>query len=135
LPPLYIFKFFKKMKGETISIPSSMEFQKVKKELEKFDLVVDGIFGTGLDAEVRGYYREVINHINAVQKPVVSIDVPSGLDANTGKPLDANAGYLVSVTHVSERRHSFTALRYGHKTAYMETATGGRVDRAGHFSL
>jgi len=52
------FSNFKRMKGEVLSIPSSMEFQKVRKDLEKFDLVIDAIFGTGLDAEVRGYYRE-----------------------------------------------------------------------------
>ncbi|HSB03864.1 MAG TPA: NAD(P)H-hydrate dehydratase [Thermodesulfobacteriota bacterium] len=80
-------QIFLRMKGEVISIPSYTEYQKVKKDLEKVDLLIDGIFGTGLDAEVRGYYREVIDHLNKLQKPVVAIDIPSGLDANTGKPL------------------------------------------------
>jgi NAD(P)H-hydrate epimerase len=75
------------MKGEVISVPSSKDYVKVKKDLEKFDILLDGIFGTGLDAEVRGYYREVIDHLNTVQRPIVAIDIPSGLDADTGKPL------------------------------------------------
>jgi len=89
---------FQKMKGEVISVPSSKDYQKVKKELEKFDLLIDAIFGTGLDAEVRGYYREVIDHINTLQKPVVAIDIPSGLDANTGKPLGTAVRASLTVT-------------------------------------
>ncbi|MEI9477068.1 MAG: NAD(P)H-hydrate dehydratase [Deltaproteobacteria bacterium] len=92
------FQAFKRMKGEVIPVPSSMEFQKVKKDLERFDLIIDGIFGTGLDAEVRGYYREVINHLNALQKPLVAVDIPSGLDANTGKPLGTAIRATLTVT-------------------------------------
>jgi hydroxyethylthiazole kinase-like uncharacterized protein yjeF len=80
------FQIFQRMKGEVIPVPSSKDYQKVKKELEKFDLLIDAIFGTGLDAEVRGYYREVIDHLNTLQKPIVAIDIPSGLDADSGKP-------------------------------------------------
>lgn len=78
---------FHRMKGEVIPVPSSKEYQKAKKEIEKADLLVDAIFGTGLDAEVRGYYREVIDHLNTLQKPIVAVDIPSGLSADTGKPL------------------------------------------------
>ena len=81
------FQIFRHMKGEVISVPSSKEYQKVKKDLEKSDLLIDAIFGTGLDAEIRGYYREVIEHLNGLQRPVVAVDIPSGLDANSGKPL------------------------------------------------
>jgi len=92
------FQIFQRMKGEMISVPSSKDYQKMKKELEKFDLLIDAIFGTGLDAEVRGYYREVIDHINTLQKPVVAIDIPSGMDANTGKPLGTAIRASLTVT-------------------------------------
>jgi NAD(P)H-hydrate epimerase len=80
-------QIFLRMKGEVIPIPSYKDLQTMKKSLEKFDLFVDGIFGTGLDAEVRGYYREVIDYLNTLRRTIVAIDIPSGLDANTGKPL------------------------------------------------
>ncbi len=92
------FHTFQLMKGEVIPIPSSKDYQKVRKDLERFDILIDGIFGTGLDAEVRGYYREVIDHLNTLQKPIVAIDIPSGLDANTGKPLGAAIRATLTIT-------------------------------------
>ena len=44
------FSIFHRMKGDVISVPSSKDYIKVKRDLEKFDILVDGIFGTGLDA-------------------------------------------------------------------------------------
>src|SRR4030043_1156790 len=92
------FQTFLRMKGEIYSVPSSKEYQKIKKDLEKFDLLIDSIFGTGLDADVRGYYREVIDHLNTLQKPIVAVDTPSGLDANTGKPLGPAIRASLTVT-------------------------------------
>ncbi len=49
------------------------------------DLIVDAIFGVGIHSPVRGIFEKVIRAINASKKPVVSIDIPSGLDADTGQ--------------------------------------------------
>ena len=92
------YSIFQRMKGEIIPVPSSKDYVKVRRDLEKFDILVDGIFGTGLDAEVRGYYREVIDHLNTVQRPIVAIDIPSGLDADTGKPLGTAIRASLTIT-------------------------------------
>jgi hydroxyethylthiazole kinase-like uncharacterized protein yjeF len=92
------FNIFQRIKGEVLSVPSSKDYTRVKKDLEKFDILVDGIFGTGLDAEVRGYYREVIDHLNTLRKPTVAIDIPSGLDADTGKPLGTAIRASLTIT-------------------------------------
>lgn len=61
---------------------------KVKKLLKDADLVVDAIFGVGLSSKISGFLAKVIKMINAADKPVkVAIDIPSGIDANTGKIL------------------------------------------------
>ncbi len=59
----------------------------IRKELRECDIVVDAILGTGLKSEVRGFYRQVIEAINAEGKPALAVDIPSGLDASTGRPL------------------------------------------------
>ncbi|MDD5602602.1 MAG: alanine racemase [Eubacteriales bacterium] len=54
-------------------------------DLEKCALIIDGIFGTGFSGEIQGVYAEVIDKITASEKPVLSIDIPSGVDGATGK--------------------------------------------------
>lgn len=51
---------------------------------ERADFIVDGILGTGLKSGVRGFYQQVIEAVNASGKPVMAIDIPSGLHADTG---------------------------------------------------
>jgi NAD(P)H-hydrate epimerase len=53
------------------------------------ELWIDAIFGTGLKSEVRGYFKTVINHINGLKKPVFAVDIPSGLNSDTGQPCGA----------------------------------------------
>jgi NAD(P)H-hydrate epimerase len=63
------------------------------------DLIVDAIFGTGLRGGVRGDIAAVIERINAIQRPVIAIDLPSGLDADTGQVEGAciRADYTVTI--------------------------------------
>ena len=51
----------------------------------QFDIVVDCLFGTGLNREVDGKYKNLIENINALNAYVVSCDIPSGLNGDTGK--------------------------------------------------
>lgn len=57
--------------------------------LQKTDVVVDAIFGTGLTRPVGGPYRTAIEEINRARRPVVSVDLPSGMHADTGEPMGA----------------------------------------------
>jgi NAD(P)H-hydrate epimerase len=54
-------------------------------DLSGADLVIDAILGTGLASEVKGLYRDVIEAINRGRARVMSVDVPSGLDSDTGR--------------------------------------------------
>lgn len=49
------------------------------------DLVIDAIFGTGFKGETEGYISHVIDTVNESGRPVVAVDVPSGLDSTTGR--------------------------------------------------
>ncbi len=53
--------------------------------INKSDAIIDAIFGTGLDREVKGKYEDVINMINASRKTVFSVDIPSGIHGDTGQ--------------------------------------------------
>ncbi len=51
------------------------------------DVFIDAILGTGLNSEVQGLFRRVIEALNSLDTTVLAVDIPSGLDAGTGKPL------------------------------------------------
>lgn len=53
----------------------------------KFDIIVDCIFGTGLTRNVEGGYEKVVNLINKSESFVISCDIPSGLNSDTGRPM------------------------------------------------
>jgi NAD(P)H-hydrate epimerase len=57
------------------------------KDIADFPLLIDGIFGTGLKGEIMGQEKNIIEMINKSAIRVLSVDIPSGLDADTGHPL------------------------------------------------
>ena len=58
-----------------------------KKDVAHCDVIVDAIFGTGLDRPVEGLAADVIALINKSKKKVLSLDIPSGVNGNTGQIL------------------------------------------------
>jgi len=53
--------------------------------LQSADVVVDALLGTGLDRDVEGEWAEIINTVNTSSRPVIAVDIPSGLNADTGR--------------------------------------------------
>lgn len=63
-----------------------------------WDLVVDGLFGIGLGRPISGDLRSLVEAINSLDCPVLALDVPSGLDADTGRVIGED-GIAVRATH------------------------------------
>lgn len=68
-----------------IPVAEIKDIGSLRKALAHSDLIVDALFGTGIKGEITGLSGEVIDAINACGRPVVAIDLPSGLDADTGQ--------------------------------------------------
>lgn len=81
-----------------LEIPDEGSFAREAARLREVDCWVDGIFGIGLKQAPSGVFRAAIDHVNASGRPVLSLDVPSGLDADTGHPVGACVRARVTVT-------------------------------------
>lgn len=85
-------------------ILSDEDLEKNKGKIASSDLLVDSIFGTGLKGAVRGFAANVIDFLNSTGLPIVAIDLPSGLDANTGKIDGACIKAVLTVTMALPKR-------------------------------
>lgn len=66
--------------------------------LASSDILVDALLGTGLSSVVTGTYREAIELINSAGKPVIAVDIPSGLHADTGAILGRAIRATLTIT-------------------------------------
>jgi NAD(P)H-hydrate epimerase len=76
----------------------------LREELAGSEWVVDALFGTGLTGPVRTPLDRVIAAINASGAHVLAVDIPSGLDCDTGQPLGATVRAEHTVTFVAQKK-------------------------------
>jgi NAD(P)H-hydrate epimerase len=93
------------------------------KGIEKMDLIIDAIFGIGLSSEVREPYASIIDLLNRSGKPILAVDVPSGLDADTGKVLGSAIKARRTVTFVASKKGFSKAGRYCGKIVIRDIGT------------
>ncbi len=74
-----------KLRVPVLEAPDSSAFNARQHAMRHLPLWIDAIFGTGLNADIQGFYHEVIAFLNSLQRPVFAVDIPSGLNADTGQ--------------------------------------------------
>lgn len=83
---------------------ASIDLDRVRQELAPAAWVVDALFGTGLSGPVRTPLDQVIEAVNASAARVLAVDIPSGLDCDTGQPLGPTVRAHHTVTFVAPKR-------------------------------
>ncbi|HET7909234.1 MAG TPA: NAD(P)H-hydrate dehydratase [Nitrospira sp.] len=73
-------------------------FEQGQALLAKSDILVDALFGTGLSAPLTGSYREVVRIMNEARRPIVAVDIPSGIHADDGTVLGTAVKAAATVT-------------------------------------
>lgn len=92
-----------------ILLKMGIKIKKTLAGLAKHDLIIDALFGIGLNSPVTGPYRAAIEAINDSGVPVLAVDVPSGLDADTGKVLGVAVRAKKTVTFAAPKQGFFKA--------------------------
>jgi ADP-dependent NAD(P)H-hydrate dehydratase / NAD(P)H-hydrate epimerase len=78
------FEILKKTNADIADLSTPESFADFDARLAEYDLAIDALLGTGVSRDVEGLLDRVISCINASRVPIVSLDIPSGLDADTG---------------------------------------------------
>lgn len=108
------FEIIKSITDNTIIVKSLTDIGNFKKILNNYEVIVDSVFGIGLNRELDTFYCKLIECINQSQKYVVAIDIPSGLDGDTGLPLGnavtANVTYSLEV--IKRGFINYSAFKY-----------------------
>ena len=73
-----------------------------------WSLVIDGLFGIGLTRDIAGRHAEWINAINTFGTPVLAIDIPSGLDADTGQVHGCGVRATHTITFIGAKSGQLT---------------------------
>lgn len=104
--------------GEELPEPARIAYQAFKDtggvirewstKLPDADVYVDALFGIGLSREVTGTYKKAIVALNALTKPVVAVDIPSGLNADTGCVMGVAVYADLTVTYIGLKQGLLT---------------------------
>jgi NAD(P)H-hydrate epimerase len=111
-----------KIKGDALIALQELQQAGIKPQsfsdvlIEEADIIVDAIFGTGLNQPISGIYAEVIEQINQSNKSTVAIDIPSGIHADTG----AIQGTAIRAQHTC----TFITQKLGLHTSHGQERSG-----------
>jgi len=116
-PDIYICGDFNDIKGaakknleillrlkQKVFFINESNIEDIKNKIIRYSLIVDALLGVGLERKVSGILKQLIKLINNSGAYVISVDIPSGLDATTGKALGACIYADRTVTFVARKK-------------------------------
>ena len=89
------------------------------------DLVVDALFGTGLRGPLNEQYQSLIGAINNLERPILAVDIPSGLDCDTGEPHGIAICATWTVTFVAVKKGFLAGPQADRHTGQLHVASIG----------
>ncbi len=90
--------------AEQLSLDDPDLARTVRERAGQANLLVDALFGTGLQGQLRAGYRRLLDAINALCVSILAVDIPSGLDCDSGEPLGAAVRAACTVTFVAVKK-------------------------------
>ncbi|MCS7117151.1 MAG: NAD(P)H-hydrate epimerase, partial [Nitrososphaerales archaeon] len=82
-----------------IEMINQVDIDSIKSTLNEADAIIDAIFGTGLERNIEGIYKDVIELMNKSEKPIFSIDIPSGINGDTGQEMGISVKASYTITY------------------------------------
>lgn len=107
--------------SEVLDIPAATG---VLPELDSYDIIIDALFGTGISGEVQEPFKSLIRGVNRLNKTIISVDVPSGLDCNDGKVLGSALKAKKTITFAASKRGFYLGNGPAHTGEIIVTDIG-----------
>ncbi len=85
------------------TIDAAAEIPRLVAQCAGYDLIVDALFGTGLGRPLSGHFAELVEGLNAVGKPILAVDLPSGLDGSRAEPPGPHLRAVMTVTFAAPK--------------------------------
>ena len=79
------FKLLQPLGIPVVEVPDAKRLAQQREALAQTEIWIDAILGTGLKSDVRGFFKTMIETLNGFHRPVFAVDIPSGLNADTGQ--------------------------------------------------
>jgi NAD(P)H-hydrate epimerase len=90
--------------GQDLRAVGAADLLELAGRMAGFDAVVDAVGGTGIRGVLRGEQAEAVEQINAAARPVVAVDIPTGLDCDTGLAAGPTVRAAITVTFVARKK-------------------------------
>lgn len=87
-----------KLSLDIIDVSTEEKWKRHRRLLKNADYLIDAILGTGLNSDVRGLFKTVIEDVNRSGRPVMAVDIPSGLNADSGSVMGTAVRAELTVT-------------------------------------
>ena len=108
------YKILMKLTTNILYLKDTKDIEKLNEVLNRYEIVLDCIFGVGLNRVLDEFYIKIINFINEKSKFIISVDVPSGLNVNNGEVMGASivANITYSFEVIKRGFIEYKALKY-----------------------
>ena len=93
--------------GIEVNEKGKYSLKTLKSSLNHSHMIIDSMIGTGLASTVKEEYKEIIELVNASKRPVVAVDIPTGINSDTGEVMGAAVMAAATVTFALPKRGHF----------------------------
>lgn len=108
--------------ARTEFLTTGLKIHALPERLEHVDVIVDAVLGTGLRAPLKPEWTQAIALINRTEKPVLAIDLPSGIDGDSGAIVEAAVHANVTICYIGLKYALLTgpALNYAGEVVFND---------------
>ena len=104
-------------------------YSKLEEDINQFELVVDALLGTGLERDLQGNYADIVTAINQTSAKVLSIDIPSGINSDTGAVMGCAVQADITTTYIGKKQGLYTGdgVQFSGEIIFDDLAIPGEV--------